>query len=151
VKIKVKKLRPNAVIPVYSTEGAASFDLYATSVNGETDGRYLYPGDQIVVGTGLAFEIPPGWMMRIAPRSGLAFQHGVEAFPGVIDSDYRGEVKILLRCWPLGDGDWRGVFIRSGDRIAQAFICEVPRVSFDEVSDLSDTSRGENGFGSTGV
>jgi dUTP pyrophosphatase len=148
MKIKVKKLHPNARMPVYATEGAACFDLYAATVS-EDRGESLCPGDQIVVGTGLAFEIPPGYMMRIAPRSGLAFKHGIEAFPGVIDSDFRGEVMVLLRCWQLGDSD-RSVLISPGDRIAQAFVCEVPRLEFEEADELTETARGAGGFGSTG-
>jgi len=144
MKIKVKKLHPNAVIPVYSSEGAACFDLYAATVDSGVDSYH------VVVGTGLAFEIPSGWMMRIAPRSGLAFLYGVEAFSGVIDSDYRGEVKVLLRYFDRTSHQ-RSIVIKPGDRVAQAFICEVPRVSFEEVSDLTETSRGGNGFGSTGV
>ncbi|MCI4427743.1 MAG: dUTP diphosphatase [Burkholderiales bacterium] len=149
MKIKVKRTHPNARMPFYATEGAACFDLYAATVS-EDRGESLYPGVQISVGTGLAFEIPPGYMMRIAPRSGLAFKHGVEAFPGVIDSDFRGEVMVLLRCWQIGDSD-RSVLINPGDRIAQAFICEGPRLEFEEADELAKTARGAGGFGSTGV
>jgi dUTP pyrophosphatase len=149
MKIKVKKLHPNARMPVYATEGAACFDLYAATVS-DARGESLYPGVQIAVGTGLAFEIPPGYMMRIAPRSGLAFKHGIEAFPGVIDSDYRGEVMVLLRCWPIGDSE-RYFLVKPGDRIAQAFVCAVPRLEFEEADELVETERGMGGFGSTGV
>jgi dUTP pyrophosphatase len=149
MKIKVKKVHPDARMPFYATEGAACFDLYAATVSDEMRGDYLYQGSRIVVGTGLSFEIPPGYMMRIAPRSGLAFAHGVEAFQGVIDSDFRGEVKVLLR--RLYGGHSEPLLINTGDRIAQAFVCEVPRVEFEEVSDLSDTARSAGGFGSTGM
>jgi dUTP pyrophosphatase len=87
-------------------------------------------------------------MMRLAPRSGLAFSYGVEAFQGVIDSDFRGEVKVLLRCWP--GGDIEPLLIKPGDRIAQAFVCEVPRLEFEEADELTETARGAGGFGSTG-
>jgi dUTP pyrophosphatase len=147
MKIKVKRTHPEARMPVYATEGAACFDLYAATVTGIDEG-VLHPGCQLVVGTGLAFEIPPGYMMRIAPRSGLAFTHSVEAFPGVIDSDYRGEVKVLLRRWRFVYNE--PMLIKPGDRIAQAFICEVPRLEFEEADELTETARGGGGFGSTG-
>jgi dUTP pyrophosphatase len=151
LKIKVKRLHPDAIMPTYATDGAACFDLYAATVVDEARaGGLLYPGKQIIVGTGLAFEIPHGYMMRIASRSGLAFKHNIEVFPGVIDSDFRGEVKVLLNCWP-SVGGYHSMLIKPGDRIAQAYICEVPRVQFEEVDDLSETDRGVNGFGSTGV
>jgi dUTP pyrophosphatase len=88
-------------------------------------------------------------MMRIASRSGLAFKHRIEACPGVIDSDFRGEVKVLLNCWPTVGG-YQSLHIKPGDRIAQAYICEVPRVEFEEAETLSETGRDANGFGSTG-
>jgi dUTP pyrophosphatase len=149
MKIKVKRMHPEARMPVYATDGAACFDLYAATVHDDRYDGCLYPWSQIVVGTGLAFEIPPGYMMRLAPRSGLAFAHGVEAFQGVIDSDYRGEVKVLLRCWPGGDNE--PLLIKPGDRIAQAFVCEVPRLEFEESDELTETERGSGGFGSTGA
>jgi dUTP pyrophosphatase len=148
MKIKVKRTHPDARMPFYATEGAACFDLFAATVTGIDEG-VLHPGCQLVVGTGLAFEIPPGYMMRLAPRSGLAFSYGVEAFQGVIDSDFRGEVKVLLRCWPGGDSE--PLLIKPGDRIAQAFVCEVHRLEFEEADELSETARGASGFGSTGA
>jgi dUTP pyrophosphatase len=148
MKIKVKRTHPNARMPTYATEGAACFDLYAATVIHKTIADGLYPGEHIIVGTGLAFEIPPGYMMRIAPRSGLAFKHGAEAFPGVIDSDFRGEVKVLLRRWTGSHSE--PLFVKPGDRIAQAFICEVPRAEFEDADELTETARGAGGFGSTG-
>jgi len=148
--IKIKRLHPSARVPEYASADAACFDLYAATVNGCSGlGDIVYPGHPVVVGTGLAFEVPPGYMLRIAPRSGLAWKHGVEAFPGVIDPDYRGEVKVLLKCWHLGD-DEPPVRIEPGDRVAQAYICAVPRVRFEEVAELAATERGAGGFGSTG-
>lgn len=150
LNIRIKLTHPNARVPTYGSEGAACFDLYAATVNGcSVLGDIVYPGHPVVVGTGLAFEVPPGYMLRIAPRSGLAWKHGVEAFPGVIDPDYRGEVKVLLKCWHLGD-DEPPVRIDPGDRVAQAYICAVPRVRFEEVAELVATERGDGGFGSTG-
>ena len=151
MNIRIKRTHPAARLPEYGSEGAACFDLYAATVNGaEHLGDIVYPGHPVVVGTGLAFEVPPGYMLRIAPRSGLAWKHGVEAFPGVIDPDYRGEVKVLLKCWHL-DEDAPPMRIEPGDRIAQAYLCAVPRVTFAEVEELSATERGEGGFGSTGL
>lgn len=150
MKLRVQKTHINARLPEYATEGAACFDLYAAAVNGCSQvGDIVYPGHPVVVDTGLAFEVPPGYMLRIASRSGLAFKHGVEAFPGVIDPDYRGPVKVLLKCWHLDD-DALPVRIEPGDRVAQAYVCAVPRVTFTEVEELSATARGVGGFGSTG-
>jgi dUTP pyrophosphatase len=151
MKIKVKKLHQNARMPTYATEGAACFDLYAATVIDDAgDGGILCPGKRIIVGTGLEFEIPPGHMMRIASRSGLAFKHNIEAFPGIIDSDYRGEVKVLLNFCPTVTNLPLSLRINPGDRIAQAFICEVPRAEFVEADSLTETDRGAGGFGSTG-
>lgn len=151
LNIRIKLTHPNARVPTYGSEGAACFDLYAATVNGCASlGDIVYPGHPVLVDTGLAFEVPPGYMLRIASRSGLAFKHGVDAFPGVIDPDYRGPVKVLLKCWHLAD-DEPPVRIDPGDRIAQAYLCAVPRVTFAEVEELSATERGEGGFGSTGL
>ena len=151
LNIRIKLTHPNARVPTYGSEGAACFDLYAATVNGHSNlGDIVYPGHPVVVDTGLAFEVPEGYMLRIASRSGLAFKHGIDAFPGVIDPDYRGPVKVLLKCWHL-DEDAPPMRIEPGDRIAQAYVCAVPRVTFAEVEELSATERGEGGFGSTGL
>ena len=150
LNIRIKLTHPNARVPTYGSEGAACFDLYAATVNGaEHLGDIVYPGHPVVVDTGLAFEVPEGYMLRIASRSGLAFKHGIDAFPGVIDPDYRGPVKVLLKCWHL-DEDAPPMRIEPGDRIAQAYLCAVPRVTFTEVEELRATARGVGGFGSTG-
>lgn len=136
--LKFKKLHPDATVPTYGTEHAAAFDLYALEA---TTGA-----SRAVVKTGLAFEIPRGCAMFIKPRSGLAFNQGVEAFQGTIDSDYRGEVKVLLT---TSDSE-QGISVAKGDRIAQAIVIPVPVITFQESSELSDTSRGAQGFGHTG-
>jgi len=144
MKLKVKKLHPDAVIPKYATEGAACFDLHAV-------GRAkIWPGHHLALNTGLAFEVPQGYALRIASRSGLAFKNGITVFPGVIDSDYRGEVKVLLfvQSSPLGLNDC--IEIKPGDRIAQAYLEKIEQVEFEEVAELSETERGVGGFGSTG-
>ena len=151
MNIRIKRTHQAARLPEYASEGAACFDLYAATVNGHSNlGDIVYPGHPVVVDTGLAFEVPEGYMLRIASRSGLAFKHGIDAFPGVIDPDYRGPVKVLLKCWHLDD-DAPPMRIEPGDRIAQAYVCAVPRVTFTEVEELSATERGEGGFGSTGL
>lgn len=142
MQIKIKKLNENAITPTYATEGAACFDISASEY------ANIYAGEQQVIGTGLSFEIPEGFVMMVYSRSGHGFKHGVRLGngTGVIDSDYRGELKVCLR----NDGD-SGIFVDVGDRIAQAMIVPVPKVVFEGVEQLSETSRGEGGFGSTGV
>ena len=137
--IKLKKLHPDAQTPTYGSFGAACFDLYAVE-----DTRSLF--GRTVVGTGLSVEVPPGYEMIVRPRSGLAFKSGIHAFAGTIDSDYRGEIKVLL----FTDSSSSGFDIEKGERIAQATIQPVMRVFFEEDQYLSDTERGSSGFGSTG-
>ena len=137
--IKLKKLHPDAQTPTYGSVGAACFDLYAVE-----DTRSLF--GRAIVSTGIAIEGPPGYELIVRPRSGLAFKSGIHAFAGTIDSDYRGEVKVLL----LTDSSCSCFDIRKGERIAQAAIQPVLRVEFNEVSELGDTDRGAGGFGSTG-
>lgn len=136
-QVKVKKLAKNAVMPTFGTAGAACFDLYAVNSVG---------GKRGIVSTGLAFEIPQGFVMLIYGRSGNAFNGGwrLGNCVGVIDSDYRGEVKVLLQT------DKMPLSVKSGDRIAQAMIVELPSVQLVESTELSDTERGAGGFGSTG-
>lgn len=139
--LKIKKLRENAIIPRYQTEGAACFDLHALI------GGRIPPHQTMTIRTGLAVEIPPGWVMKIYPRSGNAFKHGITLInsTGIVDSDYRGELQIGLR----NDGDGMFLFYE-GDRIAQAMLERAEQVVFEEVEVLSATERGAGGFGSTG-
>ena len=139
MKLKVKKTHPDAILPSYGSTGAACFDLYAIE-----DTRSLF--GRAVVGTGLSVEVPTGFEMIIRPRSGLAFKHGVHAFAGTIDSDYRGEIKVLL----LTDSSSAAFAVEKGERIAQAAIQPVVRVGFEEVQELNETVRGAGGLGSTG-
>ena len=127
--------------PRYETDGAAGLDLRAD------EGFHLAPGERRVVPTGLALEIPPGHEGQVRPRSGLAARHGVALVnaPGTVDSDYRGEVKVIL----VNLGREPVTFVR-GDRIAQLVIAPVARAVVEVVEDLSDTGRGAGGFGSTG-
>ena len=137
--IKLKKLHQDAKTPTYGSSGAACFDLYALE-----DTRSIF--GRAIVSTGISVEIPPGYEMVIRPRSGLAFSHGVHAFSGTIDQDYRGEVKVLL----VTDSSNSAFTVEKGERIAQATIQPVIRVEFEEAQELNETARGTGGFGSTG-
>ncbi|MGV2122017.1 dUTP diphosphatase [Agrobacterium vitis] len=133
-------------LPAYETAGAAGMDLRAAVT--EAEPLTLAPGKRALVPTGLIMEIPQGFEAQIRPRSGLAFKNGITCLntPGTIDSDYRGEVKVLLI--NLGDEDFT---ITRGMRIAQMVIAPVTQAQVIEVTETSDTVRGTGGFGSTGV
>lgn len=128
-------------VPSRQTPGAAGFDL--TYVGPPT---ILYPHERSLLDTGFAWAIPEGFVGRIAPRSGLAHKHGIDVLAGVIDSDYRGEVKVIL----INHGAFHFT-LSTGDRIAQMLIQPVAMVEGVEVEELDGTERGEGGFGSTGV
>jgi len=141
MKVRIKKLSENAIIPTYAKEGDAGMDLVATSIK--------FDGTQITYGTGLAIEIPEGFVGLIFPRSSirktdLSLSNSV----GVIDSGYRGEIQATFNQKSLSkDGQ---ILYGVGDRIMQIMIIPHPPVQFIEVNELSDTLRGEGGFGSTG-
>jgi len=141
--IPIKKLR-QGTLPSYQTPGAAGMDLCADL---EAD-LVIQSGDRALVPAGFSMEIPQGYEAQIRPRSGLAFKHGltVANAPGTIDSDYRGEVKVLLI--NLGKDP---VTLKQGDRIAQMVIAPVIQTTLVEKNDLSETQRAAGGFGSTGV
>src|SRR5690606_22343744 len=143
IRVRVKKVHPNAVIPQYQTKGAAGFDLVAV------EDVTLGPGETTTIPTGLAFEIPEGYEMQIRPRSGLTLKTPLRIAnaPGTIDSDFRGEVKIIV----TNTSENKGFYIKRGDRIAQGVIATVMGAVFEEADDLSETDRGSGGFGSTGV
>ena len=128
--------------PQYQTLDSAGVDLQSTQE------MVLKPGERALVPTGLFLEIPSGFMGQVCPRSGLAIKHGVTVLnaPGIIDADYRGEVKVILV--NLGQSEY---VINKGDRIAQLIFAPCLRGSLVERSELSSTDRGEGGFGSTGV
>jgi dUTP pyrophosphatase len=128
-------------LPSYATAGAAGMDVVAAE---DVD---LAPGQRHAVATGFQVAIPPGFEIQVRPRSGLAFKHGISVpnAPGTIDSDYRGELKVLL----INHGD-EPFAIRRGERIAQLVPAAVTLAAFDEVDDLDSTVRGHGGFGSTG-
>ena len=132
-------------LPAYETAGAAGMDLRAAVP--EDAPLVLKPGARTMAPTGLAFAVPPGFEAQVRPRSGLAAKAGITCLnpPGTIDSDYRGEVKVILA--NLGDEDF---VIRRGDRIAQLVIAPVAQAAWSEVASLDETARGAGGFGSTG-
>ncbi|MDY4133035.1 dUTP diphosphatase [Treponema sp.] len=133
-----------AVVPCYKTEGAAGADVCALL----DENVLLKKGQRTIIPTGLFFEIPQGYEIQVRPRSGLAAKNGVTVLntPGTIDSDYRGELKVILI--NLGDEDFE---IKSGDRIAQIIVAPVTIGNFIQTDSISVTERGSDGFGSTGV
>jgi len=140
--LKIKKLSKTAKLPVYGSKGAACFDLHA-DIQQSVEISLFTPG---IINTGLAFEIPPGYVMLVFSRSGHGFKNDVRLAngTGIIDSDYRGELLVKLAA------DQNPFVIHPGDRIAQAMLIPVPHVVFEEVTELSSTDRGTGGFGSTG-
>lgn len=148
--VKFRKLLPNAIVPVYKTAGAAGADLYIASFSGRCAGDAmcrLYPGQILLVDTGLSIQVPFGYEGQIRPRSGLGTK-GITVVntPGTLDSDFLGNVRIAL----INVGD-KHYDLNVGDRVAQLVIAPVVRAQFVEVEALEETERGENGFGSTGV
>ena len=138
------KLSPDAILPEYKTDGAAGADLCAYI----DEDVILSPMERKLVPTGVFVELPVGYELQVRPRSGLALRHGITVLntPGTVDSDYRGELQVLLI--NLGNESF---VIKNGDRIAQAVIAKVSRAYFTESLSLSSTERGCNGYGSTGV
>lgn len=144
VPIKVKRLYSDAKLPRYATEGASGMDVCACL----DEPMDIPSGMGANISIGLAFEIPPGLELQVRPRSGLALKYGITLLnsPGTIDSDYRGEVRILLQ--NLGKEPFT---VNNGDRIAQLVLAPVIRAELIEAVRLSGTARGGGGFGSTGV
>ena len=143
VKILVKKLDKNIKLPAYKTFGSSGMDLVAFIKNKIT----IKPGKTAVIQTGIAVAIPKNYEIQIRPRSGLAAKKGISVLntPGTIDSDYRGEIKIILV--NLSN---KSFVIKSGDRVAQMVLCPVVKAKLIEVKNLPNTIRGKGGFGSTG-
>ncbi len=137
-------LEYSAVLPAYASDGAAGADLRAYLKNGPLT---ISPGGRALVPTGLRIALPHGYEAQVRPRSGLAIKHGVTVLnsPGTIDEDYRGELRVALI--NLGEQPF---VIQDGDRIAQLIVAPVTRATFVQHQALSDTVRGEGGFGSTG-
>lgn len=143
VPIRIKRL-PNGgglPLPAYASDGAAGMDIVAA------ESLSLRSGARAAISTGFALAIPAGWEVQVRPRSGLALNHGITCLntPGTIDSDYRGEVKIILA--NLSEQDFE---VKRGKRIAQLVPAQVQRAQLVEVETLDETARGSGGFGSTG-
>ena len=140
--LRVKKLRDDATAPCYAHPGDAGADLFAC------DGVVLQPGESTIVKTGIAIELPPDTEGQVRPRSGLAAKHQISVLntPGTIDEGYRGEVGVILM--NFGKQPFE---VEPGMKVAQLVVKPVIRVDIEEVVELSDTRRGEGGFGSTGI
>lgn len=139
--VKVKILNPDAIIPKYQTEEAAGFDLHSV------EEKTVKAGEREVIKTGLAVALPKGYELQVRPRSGLALKNGITVLntPGTVDSDYRGELMVIL--FNTSKEDFA---VKKGERIAQAIIKEILQADFAVVEELDSTERGAGGFGSTG-
>ncbi len=144
MKVKIKKFYEDAIIPEYQTKGASGFDLCA-----HIDAPEIIPAGGIkAFGTGIGVEIPEGYELQIRGRSGLAYKHYISLLNGIgtIDSDYRGEMRVLLKNY--GSEDF---VVEPGMRIAQGIIAKYERITWEEVEKLSDSDRSSQGFGHTGL
>ena len=144
IDVRVKKLKPHAIIPTYANSSAAGIDAYSA------EDYVILPGKRMLVSTGIAFALPEGYEMQVRPRSGLALKNGISIVntPGTLDSDYRGELSIIL----INHGDADFVVSR-GMRVAQLVVHKFEQVKFTEDHNLDSeqTKRGAGGFGSTGL
>lgn len=166
--MKVKRLHKDAVLPKYAKEGDSGFDLVAV------EDTIIEPGETKLIKTGLAFDIPKGYEIQVRPRSGITLKTKLRVQFGTVDAGYKGEVGVIVDNIDVGDslrnthGYYRAIdgrltgggnlninpgtyFIHKGDRIAQAILAPVRRITFEEVDELSESERGTNGYGSTGV
>ena len=143
VKILVKKFDKNVKLPTYKTSGSSGMDLMAHIKNKKN----INPGKTLIIPTGIAVTVPKNYEIQIRPRSGLAAKKGISILntPGTVDSDYRGEIKIILINFIK-----KSFIVKSGDRIAQMILCPVAKGKIKEVKNLPRTVRGKGGFGSTG-
>ena len=143
VKVLIKKLDPSVKLPEYKTTGASGMDLIAFI----KEPLELKPQMSCIVPTGLAVAFPENYEIQVRPRSGLAAKNNISILntPGTIDSDYRGEIKVIIH----NHGN-RNFIINNGDRIAQMILCPVVKMKLEEAIDLPETIRGQSGFGSTG-
>mgnify|MGYP001213925098 FL=1 len=143
-KIQIKRVSEKVLIPKYETEGSSGMDIAAHIEKNIT----IEPGDKALIPTGFTLSIPKGYEVQIRPRSGLAAKKNISVLntPGTIDSDYRGEIKVIL----VNFGKEKFV-VENGTRIAQMVVCPVVQVTLQEVKNLGETKRGSGGFGSTGT
>ena len=147
IKVRIARVGDDTLdipLPQYSTQGSAGMDLCA-AVSGE---MAIDPGETVLVPTGIRIELPMGFEAQVRPRSGLAIKHGVGILnsPGTIDSDYRGEIRVILTNFSKNR-----FVVRRGDRIAQMIVSSYARVDWELVQVLEDSQRGEGGFGHTGI
>lgn len=149
MEVRIKKLHPNAVIPTYAKDGDAGMDLTAVTKSYDRDGNIVY-------GTGLAFEIPEGYVGLVFPRSSLSrLDIALSNCVGVIDSGYRGEVTVKFKPAMLFNREQRPIILNNrtyevGERVAQIIIIPYPQITFIEADELSETERGTGGYGSSG-
>jgi dUTP pyrophosphatase len=143
-KIQIKKLSNEVLTPKYETLGSSGMDIAAYT---EQD-IIINSGNRALIPTGFSLSVPQGYEIQIRPRSGLAIKKGITVLntPGTIDSDYRGEIKVVLI--NLSEDKFT---VKNGERIAQMVICPIEQVSVEEVEELPETGRGTGGFGSTGT
>jgi len=142
LEIEIQKLQPEAKVPAYAHHGDAGVDLYSTI------DHTLQPGARVLVPTGLKMSIPEGYEGQVRPKSGLALKHGISVLntPGTVDAPYRGEVGVIL----INLDTKTPYEIKKGEKVAQMVLAEVKRAQFVEKAELTATTRGEGGFGSTG-
>jgi len=141
MKLKIKKLYEGAIIPAYANHGDAGLDLFSCSE------CLLNPGKRELIKTGISLEVPLGYEMQVRPRSGLALKKGISIVnsPGTIDAGYRGEIGVIL----INHGE-ENFEVKKGDKIAQMVLNKIEIADIEEVNELTESSRGEKGFGSTG-
>jgi dUTP pyrophosphatase len=146
MKIKIKRLSPEAKLPTYGSEGAACMDLYADFSGMAYNYTFISDKPELIK-TGIAVAVPRGYELQVRPRSGLALKEGITIVnsPGCVDSDYRGEVGVILMRTKQ-----YSFKIKQGDRIAQCCVVPIPKVEWEEVGELGETERGASGYGSTG-
>jgi len=141
ISIPIKKLSDKAVVPTQGSSEAAGYDLYAA------EDIVVYSMSRALIKTNISIAIPEGYYGRIAPRSGLAFKFGIDVLAGVIDSDYRGDIGVIL----FNTSTSSEFKVKAGDRIAQIIIEKCHNVHWDVDKDLDNTNRKDDGFGSTGI
>ena len=143
VKLLIKKINKNIILPQYKTDGSSGMDLMANVKRAVK----IMPGEKKIVSTGIMVAIPKQYEIQIRPRSGLAIKKGISVLntPGTIDSDYRGELKVILI--NFGNETFE---INNNDRIAQMIVCPIVKAELEEVEILPESIRGQGGFGSTG-
>ncbi|MEI7719490.1 MAG: dUTP diphosphatase [archaeon] len=140
MKIKIKKLHPDAKLPVYAHQGDAGMDLFSV------EDKIIKAGEREIIGTGIAMEYQEGFCTLIWDRSGLAVNNGITLLGGVVEPSYKGEYKVIMLNTSKQDYE-----VKKGQKIAQVLIQPVVYAEIEETSQLSESSRGKNGFGSTGL